>query len=62
MLCPCVLHALCQELGGLTEAWVGAVAAVRAAALGYLGGRPVIVITKANEFWKRGNLGRQPET
>ena len=62
LLCPGVLHALCQDLGGLTEPCVGSVAAVRSAALRYLGGRQVIMFRSANEFWKSGNLGRQPET
>ena len=60
--CPCVLHALCQEVGSLMGPSVGVVGPVRPAALEYLGGRHLIMFGAANDFWRSGNLGRQPET
>ena len=60
--CPCVLRALCQDLRSLARAGVGIGGPLRPAAFEYLGGRYVIMFRAANEFWKSGNLGRQPET
>ena len=60
--CALAFCSLCQDLGSSTRAGDGIGGPVRPAAFEYLGGRHVIMFGAANDFWKSGNLGRQPET